>query len=191
VALVGGDSPRARQVGSARAVSYETDEPFYFNTGSYQLGVGGAMAADDGITRWTCTFTRGQDDSVFGVGYGRKAIPDLNRSTTVEITRRYQSATQHAAILTGAGSVGAATVATGAFRAFLTNGLAGSALRSFQLDVPLLVFAPPTRNVLQVDGETVYEDLSGVALKARAGGTHSVWAQVKNALPTAVASGLL
>lgn len=189
--VLGGDSPHSRPVGSARTVSYETDEPFYFNTGSHQLGVGGAMAGDDGITRWVCTFTRGQDDAVFGVGFGRKAIPDTNRNATLELTRRYQSATQHAAILYGAGSVGAATVATGAFRTFMTNGLTGSALRSFQLDLPLLVFAPPTRNVLQVDGETVYEDLNGVAMKARAGGTHLVWAQVKNAQPTAIASGLL
>jgi len=190
VSLNGGDSPQMRAAGSARTVSFETDEPFYFNTGSHAVAIAGAAVGMDEVTKWTCTFTREQDEEVFGAGYGRKAITDLNRNVALELTRRFLSATAHQAVVAGGGSIGAPTVATGAFKAFLTNGLSGSALRSFELEVPLMVMQPLTRNVFEVDGQTVYEDLAAVAMKPRSGGTHVIRAQVKNLLPTAIASGM-
>lgn len=189
-AITGGDSPRSLNVASAKTVTLETEDPFYFNTGSYALAVSGALAGNDGITKWTCTFTREQDDEVFGVGYGRKAITDLNRNVTLDVTRRYESAADHNAVLFSGGTVGAPTVATGAWSAFMTNGKAGSALRTLRFDIPLMAISPLTRNVMEPDGQTVYEDLSAVALKIR-GGTYLAWAQIQNALPTAIASGLL
>lgn len=191
VSLNGGDSPQQRAAGSARTVSLETDEPFYFNTGSHALAIAGAAAGADEVTKWTCTFTREQDEEVFGVGYGRKAITDLNRNVSLELTRRFLSPTAHQAIVAGGGSLAAPTVATGSFKAFLTNGLTGSALRSFELEIPLMVMQPLTRNVYEVDGQTVYEKLAAVAMKPRSGGTHVIRAQVKNLVPTSIASGLL
>lgn len=190
VAVNGGDSPQQRVAGSARTVSYETDEPFYFNTASHQLAIAGAALGMDEVTKWTCTFTREQDEEVFGVGYGRKAITDLNRNVTLDLTRRFLSATLHNAVAYGGGSAIAPTVATGSFKVFMTNGLTGSALRSFELEVPLMVMQPLSRNVFEVDGQTVYEDISAVAIKPRSGGTHLVRAQVKNLVPTSIASGM-
>lgn len=191
VSVNGGDSPRQRVAASARTVSYETDDPFFFNTGSHMLAIAGAAAADEDVTKWTCKFTREQDDEVFGVGYGRKAITDLNRNVTLELTRRFKSATAHNAIAYGGGSTVAPTVATGSFKSFMTNGLSGSALRSFELEVPLMVMEPLKRNVFEPDGKTVYEDLAAVALKPRSGGTHLIRAQVKNLVPTSIASGMI
>lgn len=188
-ALVGGGTPQARDVASARTVTLETSDPFFFNTGSYNLAISGAPAADDSMTRWSVTFERSQDEEVFGVGYGRQAIPDLNRNVTVEGTRRYQSATAHNAILYGSGgSVAAASVATGMLDLFMSNAGAGTALRTFRFVVPLMQVQPLTRNVFEVDGQTVYEDFAGVALKS---GTHLAWARVQSAVPTSIASGLL
>lgn len=190
VSVNGGDSPQQRVAGSARTVSYETDEPFFFNTGSHALAISGALLGMDEVTKWTCTFTREQDEEVFGVGYGRKAITDLNRNVTLELTRRFMSATLHNAVAYGGGSAVAPTVATGGFKSFMTNGLTGSALRSFELEIPLMVMEPLSRNVFEVDGQTVYEDIAAVALKARTGGTHLIRAQVKNLVPTSIASGM-
>lgn len=190
VSVNGGDSPYQRAVGSARTVSYETDDPFFFNTGSHMVAIAGAAVAMDEVTRWSVTFTRAQDEEVFGVGYGRKAITDINRNVALEFTRRFLSATAHNAVLYGGGSAVAPTVATGAFKAFMTNGLSGSALRSFELEVPLVVMQPLTRNVFEVDGQTVYEDIAAVAMKPRSGGTHLIRAQVKNLVPTSIASGM-
>lgn len=188
--LVGGDSPYDRAVGSARTVSYETDEPFYFNLGSYSMAVSGGLQGDGEITRWSCTFTRGQDEEVYGVGFGRRVIPDLNRDVTVEVTRRYQNATAHREIHYAAGGSTVRTrPATGALQLYVSNQLAGTALRDLALNLPLVLWQPPTRNGFQVDGQTVYEDFTGQALKAR-GGTHLVSVQVRAALATAVASGL-
>lgn len=189
-AITGGDSPRQLNVASAKTVTLETEDPFYFNTGSYALAISGALAGNDGVTKWTCTFTREQDDGVFGVGYGRKAITDLNRTVTLDVTRKYESAADHNAVLYAGGTVGAPTVATGAWSSFMTNGKSGSALRTFRFDIPLMVLSPLQRNVYEPDGQTVYEDLSAVALKAR-GGTHLAWAQLQTSIPTAIASGLL
>lgn len=189
-AIVGGDSPQDRAIASARSVSYETDEPFYFNQGSYSMAVSGGLLGDGEVTRWSVTFTRGQDEEVYGVGFGRRVIPDLNRDVAVEVTRRYQNATAHRGLNYAAGgSTVRTTPATGALSIFMSNQLVGTALRSFTLNVPLVMWQPPTRNAFQVDGQTVYEDFTGAALKAR-GGTHIISAQVAAALPTIVASGL-
>lgn len=186
--IVGGDSPQNRDAGSARTITLESDDPFYFNTASHQVAVGGAYQADDGITKWKVTFSRGVDDAVFGAGYGRKAIPEQNREVAVELTRRYTNATVHRQIAYGGGSYVSPTVATGAFKVFMTNGNTGSALRSFELEVPLMVMEVAKRNGFEVDGQTVYEDLVGKGLK---GATHVVRAQIKNLVPTHLASGLL
>ena len=186
---VGGGSPEARSVASARTVSLESDAPFYFNTGSHSRAIAGDLEQDCEITRWTCTFTRALDEDVFGCGYGRRALPALNRNVNVEVTRRYTNATQHNAILYGAGaSTVRTTVATGAFRSVLSNGQSGTLARTFQLDIPLMHLSPISRNVFEVDGQTVYEDVAGVALNA---GTHLIHAAIGNALGTSVASGIV
>lgn len=186
---VGGGSPESRLAASARTVSLESDDPFYFNTGSHQLAIAGNLEQDCEITRWTCTFTRGLDEDIYGCGYGRRAIAAMNRNVSVEVTRRYTNPTQHQAILYGAGaSTVRTTVATGAFQTFLSNGKTGTLARTFELAVPLMRLEPISRNAFETEGNTVYEDVAGVGLKS---GTHLIWAQVGNALATSVASGIV
>jgi hypothetical protein len=189
-AITGGDSPRSIARASARTVSLESGEPFYFNLGSYQFSVAGTPVAEDEITKMTVTYTRTQDESVFGVGYGRKAITDLNRDVTVEFTRRYTNPSMHNAVLYGAagGSIVTPAVATGTLDMIVSNGLTGASARSIRLAVPGVVWQPLARNVLEVDGQTVYEDFAGVGLKM---GTHLAWAQVECGVASFVASGAL
>lgn len=189
-AITGGDSPQQIARASARTVTVESAEPFYFNLGSYQFGVSGAPVAEDEITKMTFTWTRNQDEGVYGVGYGRKAVPDLNRDVTVEFTRRYTNPSMHNAVLYGnaGGSLVSAAVATGAFQFNVSNGLTGASLRSIQVGVPGVVWQPISRNVLEVDGNTVYEDFAGVGLRM---GTHIAWAQVQCGVASFIASGAL
>ncbi len=189
--VTGGDSPRKLNAASARVVTVETGEPFYFNLGSIAFGVEGPQVAEDEVTKFSLTWSREQDDSVYGVGYGRKAITDLNRTVSLEMTHRYTSATMHAGIMYQGGMTGSIidpTVATGVFDAVFSNGLTGASARSLRLVVPNVAWRPLTRNTFEPDGKTVYEDLAGVGLRQ---GTHVFYAEVRNMVATAIASGLL
>ena len=185
--VIGGNSPEDRVAASARTVTTEAEPPFMFQQGSYQVALGGAYAADDSLTEWTVTFTRNVDAAVQGVGLGRQVIPPLSRDISVELVRRYQSATQHAAVNYAGGSQAAPTVATGAFKLAVAYGAAGSA-RLMEIEVPQFAVQGLTRNTFEPDGETVYETLSGMAIK---GATHIIRGRIQNMVATHVASGIL
>jgi len=185
---MGGDTPRARAAGSARTVTTEAEAPFLHDMASVQVAVAGAYAADESVSRWQVEFTRGVDDA-FGVGYGRDVLIEKTRDVTVTFTRRFQAGTDDRAVNYGSGSLGMSTIATGAFKFFVQYGQGvASAARSLEVEVPLLVWDTPRRNVLETEGGIVLEEWTGRAIK---GATHLIRAQVKNALPTALASGLL
>lgn len=188
--VVGGNTPEARVAASARTVAVEAEPPFMFHQGSIQIAIAGAAVADDTITGWTLTFTRNVDDAVQGVGLGRQGIPNLNREVSLEVTRRFTDPAAHQAVHYAGGSVGAATVATGAFRANYAYNMqaANASNRVAEFEVPQFVVQGITRNTFEPDGQTVYETITAMAIK---GPTHIARAMFKGPVATHVASGAL
>jgi hypothetical protein len=69
----------------------------------------------------------------------------------------------------------------------MSNGFTGASLRSLELEVPLLVAQSLGRNTFEPDGQTVYEEFTGVAVK---GATHLIRARTETAIATHIASGI-
>lgn len=107
-----------------------------------------------------------------------------SRDTDVEVTRRYEDATNWKTVNMGGGVQPTTSVATTSFRVDHLYG-AAAALRSLQFQAPLLSLRGLVLSELDPDGKTIMETISGKALK---GATHALFAVVKNAHASAYAS---
>lgn len=155
------------------------DDPFYmYSNPTYVLdGVG-----DSDITGFQIAIALTLDEQVQSQALSLDELPVLKRDITVQITRRFENPYQWQHIYYGASSNIAPTtaVATGSFRADSLYGSSGN-LRSISLNVPLIAYQGDTLTELDPDGKTVYETITGVALKGGAGGTSAFYAVLNNA----------
>lgn len=99
----------------------------------------------------------------------------MNRDIDVEFTRRFEDPTLWKKIWLGGGTVPTVSVATGSFSAFVSYGTT-TARRSAELIVPVISYRGNVLTELDPDGKTIYETVSGQALK---GATHSLIARVE------------
>lgn len=107
-----------------------------------------------------------------------------NRDFTFEYTRRFEAPTLWQKINLGGGIVPTTSVATGALRIAYSNVQAAGALRTLQLETPLLAYGAHSLAELNPDGVTVLETVSGKVLK---GATSALIVTLSNAHASAYA----
>ena len=165
---------------TALVPTYITEEPLlYQHSPTYVLD----GTADSDITEFRITQGLGVEE-LQSQAVSLDEIVVQNRTTDVEITRRYEDATLWKKINMGAAVSPTTSVATGSFRGGVAYG-AGAALRQIDVYANLLSYRGLTLSELDPDGKTVMETISGKALK---GATHAFFAIVKNGHASAYAA---
>lgn len=157
--------------------SYADDPFYYYSNPTYVMdGV-----ADSDITAFTIGVALTLDEQVQSQSLSLDELPVLKRDTTISITRRFENPYQWQHIYYGASSniTPTTAVATGSFRADALYG-SGAGLRSISLNVPLIGYQGDKITELDPDGKTVYETISGIALRTP-GGSAAFYAILTNA----------
>jgi hypothetical protein len=167
---------------SAAAIvpTYINENPFiyHFNP-SYQID----GAADSAINSWKIDAGLGIEE-LQAQSFKLDDIAVQNRDFNFEVTRRYTNSSQWSKILFGGGIVATNTVPTGAFRAYNNYG-ATPAFASIDFNLPLIGYADDNLTELDPDGKTVYETVTGKALKSA---THAMIVTLNNTHASAYAS---
>jgi hypothetical protein len=157
----------------AGAPTYYGDDPFLFHTTPSYIIDG---TADSDITGFTFNLSLGLDE-LQSQAITLDEIPVMNRETTLEIRRRYESPTLWQKIAYGGGVTPTTSVATGSFEALVTYGT-GANKRLLRMYLPLLGYKDDKLTELDPDGKTVTETIAADVLK---GATHAAIFQLQNA----------
>lgn len=167
---------------AALTPTYYGDEPFLYH-GNPTFVLDGV--ADTDISSFRVAIGYGVDE-IQAQGLTLDEIPVMNRTIDAEVTRRFENPYQWQHIYYGASANVTPTyaVATGALRVDSLYG-AGAALRSIQIQVPLLSYRGNKLTELDPDGKTVMETMSARALK---GASTAAFVVLKNAHASAYVS---
>jgi hypothetical protein len=166
--VVGGGTPYFRD-GAASALSpvLESGDPAMYAGGAYLIvpSSNGTLATSLDVRRFSVNFARNVDDDLFTNQPFRRKVVALSRSLEVTFQVIFQDASLYKMVRWGGGSVIAANLATGAFRA--RRELAAS--QAMQIDVPNLRYTGLEINRLDPDGQTVVMDVSAMGVRAGTG----------------------
>lgn len=169
--LVTGGTPYKRDVEEALEASRETDQPFFYPGGSYQLtGASGAK-----LTKFKAEVKRNLDTDIRTTQLFREDVVGLTFESMLEGTLKYEDSELFDLVrYQGEGGTtinpNALGLATGAFRAYTEFG-SGTTQRYFDWSQPLITFTGVKVNKLDPDGKTMYIDFSAMGVKSA---THQV-----------------
>ncbi len=174
--MVAGGTPYRRPEASALTPTRETSQPHFYPGGSYVID----GAGNSKITKFKSTVERGLDTDIRTTSLFREDVVALNFDSNLEFTLKYESATMYDKVhyLQGTTiSPNAMGLATGSFKAYTEFG-AGTTLRFFELNHPLIVYTGFRVNKLDPDGKTMYADVTAMGVK---GATHQVFTRTQTA----------
>ncbi|HEY0391028.1 MAG TPA: phage tail tube protein [Solirubrobacterales bacterium] len=174
--VAGGTPYRRNAAASALTPTRETGQPYFYPGGSYVID----GAGNTKITKFKSTVERGLDTDIRTTSLFREDVVALNFDSSLEFTLKYEEATMYDKVhyLSGTTiSPNAIGLATGAFKAYTEFG-AGTGLRFFELNHPLIVYTGARVNKLDPDGKTMYLDITAMGVR---GATHQVFTRTQTA----------